>query len=458
MMNIMAGEEQIKSEKDKVPEWTASERIVEGASYYGLGWGANTVISATIADLADTGRDNWPTRAVESVVKAAKGFAERGVRDEGFREAQDAMFGAANANEEGIQTAVDGVLSKLNDLDDDLVETLKEHAQQGQYSQFWSALTNNASNEQIAENLGISADQIDDFRSNMIQQEAAGQSFATVATFLCLTGGGFAVMPVMKAIDEHKPQLARWTDEHIVDPVMHITGNAPSTGLEKQQLKQKREARYHYVEEHEEKQSWGSLLTGRLMSLVPAISIHLSWWQPNNVIKTAGRMAAGDDFADADPNKGFGGMNHYLTKAGNTIGEAAYRGPVEDIANNLAPEDKGGKEWLQSYSKLLSADLFYSFVTAFGTEKFSKMLMGDGEKGKPVADKGGEMPDAPAASISADESRYQSTRLDRECANMERMYMVNSESDTEPPRNGNIREPIHEGALVRQTEQEMARV
>ncbi len=101
----------------------------------------------------------------------------------------------------------------------------------------------------------------------------------SIAQLMMLMSGGFAVMAPIKWAEDNKKWWVQRFDGMFGKAEMNMSENE----------KQLRDARYEYLD-HEPKQTWGTVLGGRVVSLAPVLGIHYAFAKEQNIVNAiAGR-------------------------------------------------------------------------------------------------------------------------------------------------------------------------
>jgi hypothetical protein len=370
MVHISHNEQDEKKQK-QVDDVTCYDALHDFI-YYGLGWAANAGIGVLTTEYAFNRSGNFIYNTREKAVDFAMNMAEKIFHNVELEELTKNI--GARLNENGLG----GEAAKI----------LQEQAKDGKFKQaFYDLHSQNGGYEGIAKMLdnSLDAEKIKEAADHMIKKQGGRELFNTAAVLATLCVGGFAVMVPMKLMEDNKRWLVEQLDHKVVDPINSIIGKAPKTDEAKAELEQKRQQRYEEIEA-EPQQTWGSMLTSRIIALVPLYALHAAWWNENNAIKYAGGAIAGAEITNPSPEIGFGGVGHYAKKTGNLVGGKIYDilpdnwqgGITNHVTNHADKFAEGadiGKRWFSQKAEWLMFDYIYAFVAATTTEKLTGKLV-----------------------------------------------------------------------------------
>ncbi len=206
--------------------------------------------------------------------------------------------------------------------------------------------------------------------------KARGQA-RSVLSLLFLMSGGFILMAPIKWLEDRKKPTVEWLDDRF---------NKPRNKEEEAQIK----ARHDYIEKHEPKQSWESILKGRVYALVPILGAHFMLNKPysagtKQINRLLGTRWKGIDQSSANAAEALHRLSRThlpeTVKATEESLGAATR-EAEAIANRAAAPTKNplpfeqvdGKTRFQNIIDFSIQDIFYSLVAASMTFLFSKSI------------------------------------------------------------------------------------
>ncbi len=325
---------------------TGGEKLFNIGAYYGINYAGNTGISIYLTDKASNRQPGmfglWQG-LYDNRIKVQDGlqaFAKGFLKDPKERKAFQVAF------EEELGPLTNQALYDL-------------WAEKGQS---FSTLASHFKQELGHE---ITPDTLKEIRDFVVQNEANGAAAKSLGSIVMLCTGGFLTLVPVKLLEDHKLPIVRFLDEHVVDPLLHVTGRGPSTEEEKAKLTADRQARYAQIE-HEPHQTWLSELASRVAAILPIYAIHTVTAGEYNIVKSAGARAAGVAYANPDKAVGFVGFDHYLDEAGEKIGNWALK-KFPDIHEPFGSKGFNSVTRFKQHAKWLAADSCYTWLSATGT-------------------------------------------------------------------------------------------
>jgi hypothetical protein len=366
---------------EKKSEQTAGEHLEFAIREGVLSWGANSTLGVLTAMAAYNYEDNVIYNTRKFVVEqAAKGV------EYVFQNADKLL---KNGDIEKNITAISKRMNEIG-LDNKLQDAFKilqnnpelEAELQGKYKQaFFEMHEKMGGYEGIAKQLGenFDKDKIKEAADFMIKKQTSSEFFEKLAVLATLCVGGYLVTIPIHAMETHKRQISEFFDNNIIDPLNALIGNAPKSEADKEQIKEKRQERYAEIDK-ESHRTLIDIMGGRTLALIPLYAFHLALSNENNIIKLADRLLQNKDINNPDPNVGFGGIGHYIKKAGDFVGNNIYEkfpSSTENIVNKISPDNIKGvanKDWFNEKIEWAITDVTYSLVAAIGTYGLSHLI------------------------------------------------------------------------------------
>ena len=371
---------------DKEAPKTTGEKAFNYGAYWGLGWVANATTSIWLTDKATQGfgypyfdksanflKSYWPF----ATKKIPEGSAEKGAKIfEAFK--QEVQNGKIQIDGASKDMPIDKIEEKIDEYFGKAKMDSGKRLSHGGRAEF---VTENL--QKVRPNLVSSelkhANKIKTHVKDFFKDSSAKASARSMGTLLALMSGGFLYMIPIKLLEDHKLDHVKRLDNY-------FSPENQRTEVEQAQF----EARYHELEQ-EPQQTWTSELAGRMLAVIPTISIHHTFAPKDNIVSKFG--------------KDFKGLNHYYRKYGNNIGDSlrnthtvgkgvqkldkAYARNLKELAKKNPEQadhfttDPSGITRSNALVENSIIDSFYSLLVASGTyvsTRFTNELLNGNKK------------------------------------------------------------------------------
>ena len=216
-----------------------------------------------------------------------------------------------------------------------------------------------------------------------INQSGLHGEAKSMVMLLLLMSGGFLLMAPIKWLEDAKVPIVKWLDKHF----------GPSNPTPEQQKNQ--DAYYKYMEENECRQTWGSVLLSRAITLAGVITLHRNWSQERNIVNSTVSAVSGKPVNPHNPTwKGFDHSSEQFAEHTISGARTIMPGAVSKLEAGLeshgskleaklnggtTPSDPAfqkvpGPQRLKNIMTYSFEDVIYSLGVATSTFLFSRVL------------------------------------------------------------------------------------
>ncbi len=387
---------------------TGGEKLFNWVAYQGLGWltnafvGIQTYKMSTDKDALKSAQEKVAQNEQDGV-NGIKAFA-----DKAGMKTREAVFnareGAVNWSRENVadkiflengeykSPATERVIkavSNAKDLETGMPLFLDAHASQDKVKNgtvvfsdkipafnkdnaqqfFFDRFSESGNNfDALAEATGQSVEDIKLARDTMVNHKRWRDASKTIATATAISAGGFAVMIPIKIMEDNKLPLVKKFDK-VVDKFNELTGNGFASEFDKQQTMEKREERYKEIEE-EPKQTWSSVLTSRVLSVVPFYFIYAGIANKDNIISGAAAKISGNEYNNLDA--GFQGWEKHAEDGSKFAIDKARMIPV--VGGKIPENGTQGHKGLVDTVQMYATDMTFSYLVANVTYGMTRLF------------------------------------------------------------------------------------
>lgn len=404
------------------PEETGGEKLFNATSWYGLGWVANALSSVFLTEYAINRPDSRllgfinlyeARKGLEGLLQGGANRITDWLKPQDIEQVQRLFSDNApqlEAQCAGATQAIRAIVATLNQQVNQPDGMTINKAFHELYDKMGGK---NGGFENIAKAIdgSATAQQMEQLKNHLVRMDVSKKTVVTLAAIIALCSGGFLLMAPIKWMEDNKRDLVDFFDHKVIDPINAAFGNAPLTDADIRELEAKRQARYDYIENHEAKQTWGSVLSSRFLTLLPIYALHMAWWNEENVVKAAHEKLSGQ-YLNPDPSVSFGGVKHYLRMLTDPVGGFVYdRMMPASMQSGLAthamhPSDTHTpREWVQEKTEWLATDFAYSLLAATATFHLSRLFAKEQEEPQQTEDDTTHSPKNNAVRFSSPQGR-----------------------------------------------------
>jgi hypothetical protein len=384
-----AQEEAKAQEAARPPKPTRGEKIFNFMDWYGIGWLGNAALSVAVTDKALNG--SWQpivSRQTSKLLERPwfKRFAVGTEQNISLANKVNEVVFEKFKGHDGIIHYMDGhgpasgfVPEKIHwdKTYFNINKSLHSGAEGAKYDFGKIAKEVAGSLENVTEK------EIKLARKIGINQSGLHGEAKSMVMLLLLMSGGFLLMAPIKWLEDAKVPIVKWLDKHF----------GPSNPTPEQQRNQ--DAYYKYIEENECRQTWGSVLLSRAITLAGVITLHRNWAQERNFVNSTVSAVSGKPVNPHNPTwKGFDHTSEQVAERAISGARSIMPGAVSSLEAGLeshsarleaklnsgpTPADPAfqkvsGPQRLKNIITYSFEDVIYSLGVATSTFMFSRVL------------------------------------------------------------------------------------